>query len=126
MTDDSFEGSEMKKPTQCILWETPNLLESLQQDRFERLETYVDENHLMRRLLRCRECGQLYFYEFYEEIDWEDGDDPQFVTYIPVEKPDDIERLKKASSVELSKYFPRLQRDFPKDASTPTVRWVGK
>jgi hypothetical protein len=52
------------------------------------LDTYADDSHLSRRLLKCRECAQLYFFEFYEEIDWLDSKDPQYVTYIPVETRD--------------------------------------
>src|SRR5262245_7060663 len=123
---DFQEWSKMKNPTQCVLWENPDLVSDRQEVRFERIDTYVDDSHLMRRLLRCRECGQLYFFEFYEEIDWVEGNDPQYSTYIAVESDTEIEILKKASSFELLKYFPRLQRDFPKEAQAPTARWVGK
>ena len=77
----------MKKPTRCALWEHAEILldQQKQQDFFGRIDTYVDESHLMPDLLKCRECGQLYFFEFYERIDWEDGNDPQYLTYIPVE-----------------------------------------
>ena len=115
---------EMKSPTQCVLWENP--APGARFEGFERLDTYVDDDHLSRHLLRCRECGQLYFYEFYEWIDWEGGNDPQYRTYIPVESDTEIEALKKASPFELLKYFPRLQRDWPKEAPAPTVRWIGK
>jgi hypothetical protein len=114
----------MKKPTQCVLWEQPELVGS--QDRFERIHTYVDESHLFRDLLKCRECGQLYFFEFYEEIDWENGNDPQYKTYIPVETEDEINTLKNASTHELLQFFPRLQTDFPANAQKPTSHWVGK
>jgi hypothetical protein len=90
------------------------------------VETYVDDDHLVRCLLKCRECGALYFHEFYEWIDWEDGNDPQYSTYIPVETDAEIEALKTASPFGLLGFSPRLQRDFPKDAAKPTVRWVGK
>jgi hypothetical protein len=116
----------MKNPIQCELWEKPELASGPMKDRFELLETFEDESHLWRYLLKCRECGQLYFYEFYEEIDWVDGEDPQYVTYIPVETEAEIEVLKKCTPIELCGYFPRLQRDFAKGAKEPTVRWVGK
>ncbi len=92
---------------------------------FERIDTYVDECHLVRSLLKCRECGQLYFHEFYEEIDWEGGNDPQYFTYVSVETDDEIETLKSASLFGLLEFSPRLQRDFPKDEK-PKVGWVGK
>jgi hypothetical protein len=116
----------MKSPTQCVLWGNPALV-APQKARFERLDTYVDDDHLTRSLLRCRECGQLYFFEFREEIDWDGGgNDPQYSTYIPIENDTEIDALRKASSFELLSYFPRLQRDFPKEAQAPTARWVGK
>lgn len=118
----------MKNPTQCALWEHPELLlePGKQKGLFAPIETYVNENHLVRSLLKCRECGQLYFYEFYEEVDWEDGDDPQYSTYIPVETEDEIKTLKSVSPIGLSGFSPRLLREFPKGAKGPTVHWVGK
>jgi hypothetical protein len=92
-------------------------------DRFELLETYADESHWWRYLLKCRECGQLYFYEFYEVIDWKNGNDPQYSTYIPVETKEEIETLKSTSALGLLQFFPRIQRDFPEDAKQPTIRW---
>ena len=102
----------MKKPTQCALWEQPDLVLSVpREDLFERIDTYVDDSHLFRDLLKCRECGQLYFFEFYEQIDWEGGNDSQNVTYIPVETDEEIETLKKASVFELLQFSPRLHKD---------------
>ena len=116
----------MKEPTQCAFWENPTLIVGAQKDCFKRIETYVDDDHLMRHLLKCRECGQLYFFEFYEEVDGENGNDPQYKTYIPVETDAEIAVLKNASSFELLQFFPRLQRDLPKDGQKATARWVGK
>jgi hypothetical protein len=118
------QAAAMPAPTQCALWDRPELLLAPGERPFELVETYLDESHLRRSLLRCRECGQLYFHEFYEEIDWVDGEDPQYSTFIPVADPAEIERLKAASSPGLLSFAPRLQRDFPKGASAPTVRWV--
>ena len=114
----------MKAPTQCVLWKKPKLAQRPKEEGFELVEFYVDESHWRRYLLKCRECGQLYFYEFYETIDWEDGDDPQYWTYIPVEMDAEIETLKKTSPFELLQFSPRLRSDFPKGAKAPTVYWV--
>src|SRR5215468_1344249 len=114
----------MKEPTQCVLWKKPKLVQGPRQERFELVETYVDESHLSRCLLKCRECGQLYFHEFYEWIDWEDGDDPQYSTYIPVETAAEIETLKNTSPFDLLQVSPRLRIDFPKGAKVPTVYWA--
>ena len=93
---------------------------------FDVIEVFVDESHIKRRLVKCKECGQLYFDEFYEEIDWLYGDDPQYITLLPVSSKEDIEKLKKASVTELTRFTPRLQKDFPKDADKPKVYWIGK
>jgi len=108
------------------LWENPDLVAGSQTDLFKRVKTFADDSHLVRHLLECRQCGQLYFFEFYEEIDWEDGNDPQYQTYIPVETEAEIEILRNATSSELFKFSPRLQRDFPKEAQEATARWIGK
>ena len=100
----------MTEPTQCVLWLEPELAEPLK-NRFNLVETHVDEAHWWRHLLECRECGQLYFFEFYERIDWDSGDDPQYATF----GQEEIERLK-----------PRLQKYFSKDAKRPTFGWVGR
>jgi hypothetical protein len=125
--NDGLLTSNMKSPTQCILWENPELVAGPKEDRFDLIDTYVDDSRLIRRLLKCTECGQLYFYEFHEEVDWDAGEDPQYRTYIPVENDSEIEALKKASQFELLQYFPRLQRDFPKGAPAPKPpQWIGK
>lgn len=117
----------MKNPTNCIFWKKPELVrQGTMQDRFELIETYVYESHLWRYLLKCRECGQRYFFEFYEEIDWVDGNDPQYSTYIPVETDEDIEKLKITTPLTLLLFYPRLQIDFPKEAKSPKVHWVKK
>lgn len=115
----------MKNPTQCVLWENPELIrQDTMKDRFELLDTYEDDSHLRRYLLKCRECGQRYFFEFYEEVDWVGGNDSQYSTYIPVETDDEVEKLKKTDQFQLLQFYPRLQVDFPKDAKEPKVHWM--
>jgi hypothetical protein len=117
----------MKAPEQCVLWENPELLlEPGRGDRFERIEEYVDNSNSMRRLLKCKECGQLYFYEFREEINWsENGGDPQWRTYIPVYSDSDIEILKATGQYSLLKHGPRLNLDWP-SRSNQKVFWTGR
>ena len=102
----------------------PKLAQGSKNERFELVELYVDESHRRRYLLKCRECGQLYFYEFYEIIDWDDGEGPQYSTYIPIETAAEIEALRATDHFDLRQFSPRLQDDFPKGANVPTVYWV--
>jgi hypothetical protein len=117
----------MKVPTGCTLWNEPErILNATAEGRFETVETFVDENHCHRSLLKCRECGQLYFFEFYEEIDWAGGNDPQYCTYIPVDTHEEISALKKTDRWGILMFAPRLQKDWPRDAEKPKVYWIGK
>lgn len=117
----------MKQPTQCHLWQAETLTSEDLHGAFETVEEFGEEDtHFRRALLRCRDCGQLYYYEFYEWIDWEGGNDPQYRTWIPVESREEIDTLNQTSQFSLLKFAPRLQSDFPKDADQPKVFWVGR
>lgn len=121
-----MSGTRLSAPTGCELWERPELIEGPIEDRFDRLEVLVDESHHRRYLLACRECAQRYFYEFYEQVDWEAGEDPQYVTYLPVGSDEDLAALEAATPAELMAFSPRIQRDWPSESTAPTTRWVGR
>jgi hypothetical protein len=87
------------------------------------VRTLLDDSHLARRVLRCKECGQLYFFEFHEIVDWVNGNDAQYATYVPVQETD-LEALEASESPVLAACTPRIQRDWPSDAERPTVRWI--
>ena len=114
-------GRELRHPTQCILWEQPARVQAKSDDGlFEEIECYEHSSHLERSLYKCRECGQLYFYEWYEWVDWDNGNDKCYITLIPVQTEAEIEALKQASIFDLLTYFPRLQWDGNK------IWWNGK
>jgi hypothetical protein len=124
----SVKGIAMSatRASQCVYWRHPGRVRGPMKELFELVEAYADESHLRRYLLRCRECGQLYFYEFYEEIDWVGGNDPQYVKYVPVGTAADGARLARRDPSALSGVSPRLCIDFPKEAKEPVVYWVGR
>ena len=113
------------EPQQCIYWDNPELVHGMMKECFELIDTYADDSHLRRYLLKCRECAQLYFFEFYEWIDWENGNDPQYSKYIPVTTMADVEMLKNASPFDLLLFSPSLNIDFPNDSKAPTIYWAG-
>lgn len=76
------------------------------------IKEYIEESHLFRRLVQCKECGQLFFFEFYEWIDWTNGDDPQYWTWIPVKNVLEADILNKGDSLHLNVLF-GLHRDWP-------------
>ena len=109
-----------KNPTQCHLWssESPTIKDL----DFEPVQTYVDESHFSRSLLRCKRCGQLYYSEFYEIVDWDDGNDDQYSTYIPIEYDEKIiEMLNKRSPLALLGVFPQLNWN-----NNNPIKWVRK
>ena len=114
----------MKKTLTChFLKSTPTESDIVPAtDQFDEIKTLVDESHLIRRILKCKKCGQIFFYEFYEEIDWIEGKDPQYRTFIPVDTIEEAQELNKKSEMELLGVFPRLQSDFVGD--TKTIKWV--
>ena len=118
----------MKQPAQCHLQQKENLTnEDINvKNNFELLHTFEDESHLWRYLLKCKDCGQLYFYEFYEEIDWKEGNDPQYRTFIPIESKEEAENMAKMKSFELLKISPRLQYDWPANADKSKIYWIRK
>ncbi len=117
----------IQKPVQCHLWQKEEIAAGdLAANNFAVMKTYLDESHLIRRLLQCKDCRQLYFYEFYEEIDWEGGNDPQVRIWIPVAGPEEAESLSQLQPIELRQCSPRLQSDWPQNAGAPRLRWVGK
>lgn len=115
----------MKEPIQCHLWNNPSS-DSLDYNNFELIKTYEEDGHFSRRLVKCKECGQLYFKEFYEWIDYENGNDPQYTTLIPVETDEDIERLRKTNVFGLLQFRPCLRSDFPSTTDVPKVYWLEK
>ena len=109
---------ELPHPTQCHLW---NLDHPTPQGEMELVKNYVDESHFDRALMRCRQCGQLYFYEWYEEIDWESGNDPSYATWIPVEEKD-IDDLLKTDIWTIHTYTPRIINDWRRNG-TRVCEW---
>lgn len=94
----------------------------------KRKAVYMDDIHLIRALMECSLCGQKYYYEFLEEVDWENGNDAQYRTYIPIEgDAATIEALNQMSSTQLLALTPRLQDDWGKDDPVKPDRiiWIG-
>ena len=62
--------------SKCALWKEPRrTTERPLKVGFELISTPVKDSHWWQYVLRCRDCGQIYLMEFFEEIDWEHGRD---------------------------------------------------
>ncbi len=111
-----MENSSYKllEPVQCKLWNKGYLNDDeIRHWSFKPLREFIDESHMTRSLLKCDECGQLYFYEFYEVMNFDGGDDDIFYKYIPVESEKIAEEMSKMSPLALAIYTPQLQINFP-------------
>lgn len=96
---------------------------------FNTIKEYDDNfntnaDHRERSLVSCKECGQLYFREWLEWIDWDNGNDPTYTKYVPVEDEATADELHKLSALELLDVKPRLERNYPDDAKHPTNIWL--
>ncbi len=113
-------------PTECHLWKNGDpSMDQLRTDLIT-IKTYEDDSDLIRELKKCRVCGQLYFYEFYEWTDWEGGNDPQYRTWIPVQDISDADTINELSSMELLR-FSGIRSDYPSSAKRPSgPRWIVK
>ncbi len=113
-------------PKKCHLWEKKSITRDELINSFNVIKTYEEDSHLTRNLLKCKECGHLYFHEFYEEINWKNGNDPQYSTWIPVADEKSADKLSKLSQIMLNAYL-SIRHDFPSNAKKPTgPYWCGK
>jgi len=114
---------ELKKPTKCHLWQKERLTPS--DLDFEIVKNITESSHFDRNILRCKQCGQLYFHEFYEIVNY-GGNDDMYDTYIPVESEEDIKILLEATEpMDLLQFSPRLLYAFVNSKNEP-LRWIGK
>lgn len=118
-------GNLDRTPYGCHLWQSKQVDEDDLLGRLKPIKTYVEESYFSRRLMKCIKCGRLYLKEFYEEIDWVDGDDPQYNTYVPVLNENDAETVNKLNYLEIHTITPRIKLDWPKGEDRKAY-WVGR
>src|SRR5437660_5243706 len=80
----------------------------------------IDESHFHVMILTCADCSQKFVSVFTETIDWEDGEDPQYWTLLPITGTEASELAEQPGSVTeaaLGRLAPDrscLRRDHPK------------
>jgi hypothetical protein len=86
----------------------------------KQVEHLVDDSHFGVSILVCLACRQQFVSVFLEEVDWVDGDDPQYWTMVPATEADvaDLVRQRnELSEATFRSFAPTrqcLQRDCPK------------
>ncbi len=102
-----------------VLWQDIGRIRGKLSDILDEVERYEDSSHMARSLYKCRECGQLYFFEWWEWVDWDKGNDKMYSTLLPVQTKEEGEALNRTNVYELMTYIPRVQWDGGEPA------WVG-
>jgi hypothetical protein len=80
----------------------------------------IRESHFSVMLRACPSCGQRFVSVFTETIDWEDGDDPQYWTLLPVTDAEAADLVQRGDSLDeetlngLGRGRRSLQHDHPK------------
>lgn len=111
-------------PSNCDLWEHLSTNFDLIDIKEYPSDYSSDADDCIRKLKKCNDCGQLYFYEMLEYIDWDDGNDPVYRTFVPVLNESDADKLASVNQFELLANIPQIRYDWPKDKSKPTITWV--
>lgn len=112
-------------PEKCHLW-TKDWIKSDDFYQLVLVERYLDDDHHKRQLMRCPDCGQHYYKEFFETIDWVNGNDPQYRTYVPiVPTTETIDLLNSLDSTKLNTLVPILVDLWPAEGDR-IIKWVGK
>lgn len=85
----------------------------------------IDESHFHAMILACRTCAQRFVSVFTEMIDWEEGDDSQSWSLIPITDEEQVRLSATPSEAELERLDPGrqcLEHDHPTGESART-RW---
>jgi hypothetical protein len=88
-------------------------------DSLRLIHIYQKEVHLEHFLFQCK-CGQLFFHEFYEVVDWKEGMDGQYQLWIPVEDEGSARVLSQFSPLKLSS-FPSIRVDLLPGTIVPSL-----
>lgn len=80
----------------------------------------IDESHFIVIILGCNSCEQRFVSVFTETIDWQDGDDPQYWTLLPITEEEAASLNEQQNSLDetnlnsLGRDRRSLQREHPK------------
>ena len=125
MTGDQGRGEEFGcehcwPPAADSAWEARGAL--------TRVVELIDESHYHVMILACSGCTQWFVSVFTETIDWENGDDPQYWTLVPItaaESADLVQERVSPTDTNLNALGPgrrSLRRDHPKGVA-PRLFW---
>ncbi|GAB3903230.1 hypothetical protein GCM10029964_094860 [Kibdelosporangium lantanae] len=68
---------------------------------FPGTDSIVNESHFVVAIRECTGCGQRFLRIFTEFVDWEGGDDPQYVDILPITEEELAEIVRQGEGVDL-------------------------
>ena len=96
----------------------------------------IEESHFLVRVLACGSCAQRFLSVFTEEIDWVDGEDPQYWRLLPITASEAAELLQQPGLTTETYLGPQrrcLYHDSPKGTAPRSfwrtgisIRWPDK
>ena len=75
----------------------------------------VDESHFTVKIRSCTKCEQLFVSVFTETIDWQDGDDPQCWSVMPL-TPEEAQKLSAKGGAAGISALPTVRQSLCHDA----------
>jgi len=69
------------------------------------LKVYAESSHFDRILCEDKDNGDLFLYEFYEYMDFNDGNDEMYETFVLVKDEKDADKLNKERDIRRSPYI---------------------
>jgi len=98
-------------PRKCILSKASHLTRDnmISLLHHKPVKIYQDDSDFRRMVLRCKECGQLYFFEYYE-VRYDDDEDMHW-TYIPIRNIKQADYLNTLRPISINS-FTAIRRDF--------------
>lgn len=90
----------------------------------------IDQSHFHVMILVCPDCAQNFVSVFTEQVDWEDGEDPQYWKLFPLTRAEakHLTRRRRSVTGASLKGFGSdrrcLQTDFPKGVDEPYSVWT--
>lgn len=108
---------EILKLKDCHLW-SEKLTKEMLLKAFETVKNYSDNYHNSRDLMKCKKCGLLYFSEYIEIVNFGEGNDNEYYSFIPVSSIEEADKLNELSELELTNYL-GIRLNFPPYNSTP-------
>jgi len=96
---------------------------------FKEVARLIDESHYIIRIAACPNCGQRCVSVFTELIDWEDGDDSQCWTVLPVTEQEATELATQGEGMDVAHIQAlgegrRSLRRISPSGQSPGVAWV--